>query len=94
MSKVNPVGLLWIIIRVRLLAIHLHSVHKTLLPYHCRHTVVESESAVAIPNSEAVQQLQQELTKKNMFFSKDLIELSKVIGQGKYLSIVCAVLTE
>ena len=47
---------------------------------------------IHVTNSEAVQQLQHELTKKNMFFSKDLIELSKVIGQGECVSIVCAVL--
>lgn len=32
-----------------------------------------------------VHQLQQDLSKKNMFFSKDLIELSKVVGQGEYV---------
>ena len=31
--------------------------------------------------------LQQDLSKKNMLFSKDLIELTKVIGQGKCLSV-------
>ena len=33
----------------------------------------------------SVQQLQQDLSKKNMLISKDLIELTKVIGQGKCL---------
>ena len=67
---------------VRYVIIHLNSVHKTLLPYHCRNTVIESESTMAITYSKVVQQLQQDLSKKNMLFSKDLIELSQVIGQG------------
>ena len=32
--------------------------------------------------SEVVEQLQQDLSKENMFFSKDSIEIFKVIGQG------------
>ena len=63
---------------------------KALLPYHCRHTVIESESAMSITYSKVVQQLQQDLSKKNMLFSKDFVELSKVIGQGKYLIMVAA----
>ena len=55
----------------------------------CRHT---SQSPTVSATSEVVQQLQQDLSKKNMFFSKDFITLYKVIGQGKnILSVVFAV---
>lgn len=41
----------------------------------------------------SLQQLQQDLSEKNMLFSKDFVELSKVIGQGEYLSM-CAILCD
>ena len=53
-----------------------------------RYTSGESESATVTATSEVVQ-LQLDLSKKNMFFSKDLIELYKVLGQGKYVYGVC-----
>ena len=50
-----------------------------ILSYSTRHT----ESAMVTATSEVVQQLQQDLSKRNMLFSKDHIQLYKVIGQGK-----------
>ena len=41
-----------------------------------------------------VQQLQQDLSQKNMLFSKDLIELTKVIGQGKMSRLLYGLDTE
>ena len=40
---------------------------------------------VTVTSVLTVQQLQQDLSKKNMFFSKDFIKPTKVIGQGKLL---------
>ena len=44
--------------------------------------------------SEVLEQLQQDLSKKNMFFSKDSIEIFKVIGEGMYMNMVCVVLMD
>ena len=50
-----------------------------------RYSSGKFESATVTATSEVVQ-LQLDLSKKNMFFSKELIEFYKVIGQGKYVS--------
>ena len=47
-----------------------------------RYPTIHAKSDVSTGMSEGVEQLQQELSKKNMIFSKDSIEISKVIGQG------------
>ena len=52
--------------------------------YPCRNTSGES----GMPTATSVQeQVQQDLSKKNMLFSKYFIELTKVIGQGKCLTM-------
>ena len=51
----------------------------------CRYPSIyvnQSNSDIPTGMSEAVQQLQWDLSKKNMFFSKDSIEICRIVGQG------------
>ena len=59
--------------------------------YLCRNTSGESGIVTATSVQE---QIQQDLSKHNKLFSKDFIELSKVIGQGKHLSTMIRTLKD
>ena len=59
--------------------------------YPCRNTSGESGMVTATSVQE---QIQQDLSKHNKLFSKDFIELSKVIGQGKHLSTMIRTLKD
>ena len=55
---------------------------KNFSPILCRYSAIHANPDVPTGMSEVLDQLQQDLSKKNMFFSKDSIETFKVIGEG------------